>query len=161
MAHKTKTTLTRAAQEKIRKANAQRAREVREKTENRTSRKSGNDQEEKRVDSMKSGDRKGSRKDGPGKGVRRGLKALKEIKKYQSSTDTFIRRLPFQRVVREIAQMIRTDLRFQSTAIMALQEGRGFPGGITGAIQPVCNTCKMGHSDAQRHTTCEKNWGDI
>ena len=81
-------------------------------------------EEEKRVDSMKSGDRKGSRKDGPGKGVRRGLKALTEIKKYQCSTDTLIRRLPFQRVVREIAQTIRTDLRFQSTAIKALQEMR-------------------------------------
>ena len=76
----------------------------------------------KGVDSMKSGERKGSRKEGPGKGVGRGLKALKEIKKYQSSTDILIRRLPFQRVVREIAQMIRTDLRFQSTAIMNLQE---------------------------------------
>ena len=39
-----------------------------------------------------------------GKGVRRGLKALKEIKRYQSSTDMLIRRLPFQRVMREIAQ---------------------------------------------------------
>ena len=44
MAHKTKTTLIRAAQEKIRKANAQRAREVREKIEKKTSRKSGNDE---------------------------------------------------------------------------------------------------------------------
>ena len=95
---------------------------MREKIEKKMSRKGGDDQEEKRVDSMKSGERKGSRKVGPGKGVRRGLKALKEIKKYQSSTDVLIRRLLFQRVVKEIAQMIRTDLRFQSTAIMVLQE---------------------------------------
>jgi histone H3 len=33
-----------------------------------------------------------------------------------------IRKLPFQRLVREIAQEAKTDLRFQSTAIAALQE---------------------------------------
>jgi histone H3/H4 len=33
-----------------------------------------------------------------------------------------IRKLPFQRLVREIAQDFKTDLRFQSTAILALQE---------------------------------------
>ena len=44
-----------------------------------------------------------------------------------------IRRLSFQRVVREIAQMIRTDLRFQSKAIMALQEvGEAFLLGLLG-----------------------------
>ena len=80
---------------------------------------------------MKSDERKGSRKDGPGKGVRMGLQALKEIKKYQSSTDMLIRRLSFQRVVREIAQMIRTDMRFQSMAIMALQKwGKAFLVGL-------------------------------
>ena len=57
-----------------------------------------------------------------GKVMRRGIKALKEIKKYQTSKDLLIRRLPFQRVVREIAQNIRVDLCFQSTTIMALQE---------------------------------------
>ena len=73
------------------------------------------------VDSKKSSKRK---EKGIIKGVRRGLKALKEIKKFQSSTDMLIRKLPFQRVVREIAQMIRMDLRFQSKAIMTLQEVR-------------------------------------
>ena len=89
--------------------------------------------ERKVVDSKKSGERKekGSRKDGPREGVRRGLKALKEIKRYQSSTDMLIRRLPFQEVVREIAQTIRTDLQFQSTATMALQEvGEAFLVGL-------------------------------
>ena len=38
--------------------------------------------------------------------MRRGLKALKEIKKFQSSTDMLIRRLLFQRVMYEIAQAI-------------------------------------------------------
>ena len=43
-------------------------------------------------------------------------------KKYQKSTDLIIRKLPFQRLVREIAREFLTDLRFQSTAILALQE---------------------------------------
>jgi len=48
--------------------------------------------------------------------------ALREIRKYQKSTELLIRRLPFQRLVREIAQDFKTDLQFQSTAILALQE---------------------------------------
>lgn len=53
---------------------------------------------------------------------RPGTVALREIRKYQKSTDFLIRRLPFQRLVREIAQQFKTDLRFQGSAIMALQE---------------------------------------
>ena len=53
---------------------------------------------------------------------RPGTAALREIRKYQKSTDLLLRKLPFQRLVREIAQDIVMDLRFQSTAIMALQE---------------------------------------
>ena len=53
---------------------------------------------------------------------RPGTVALREIRKYQKSTDLLIRKLPFQRLVREIAQNFKTDLRFQSTAILALQE---------------------------------------
>ena len=48
--------------------------------------------------------------------------ALREIRKYQKSTELLIRKLPFQRICREIAQDIKTDLRFQSSAILALQE---------------------------------------
>ena len=33
-----------------------------------------------------------------------------------------IKKLPFQRLVREIAQEYKSDLRFQSTAVVALQE---------------------------------------
>ena len=47
---------------------------------------------------------------------------LSEIRKYQKSTELLIRKLPFQRLVREIAQDFKTDLRFQSSAILALQE---------------------------------------
>ena len=53
---------------------------------------------------------------------RPGTVALREIRKYQKSTDLLIRKLPFQRLVREIAQDFKTDLRFQSSAVLALQE---------------------------------------
>ncbi|KAI7987482.1 Mediator of RNA polymerase II transcription subunit 33A [Camellia lanceoleosa] len=45
-----------------------------------------------------------------------------EIRKYQKSTELLIRKLPFQRLVREIAQDFKTDLRFRSHAVLALQE---------------------------------------
>ena len=53
---------------------------------------------------------------------RPGTVALREIRKYQKSTDLLIRKLPFQRLVREIASGFRGDLRFQSSASAALQE---------------------------------------
>lgn len=53
---------------------------------------------------------------------RPGTVALREIRKYQKSTELLIRKLPFQRLVREIAQDYKTDLRFQGQAILALQE---------------------------------------
>ena len=78
---------------------------------------------------------------------RPGTVALREIRRYQKSTELLIRKLPFQRLVRELAQEYKTcvcsrsprrmsgactalpappswcsDLRFQSTAILALQE---------------------------------------
>ena len=51
-----------------------------------------------------------------------GTVALWEIRRYQKSIDLLIKKLPFQRLVREVAQDIKTDLRFQLSAIMALQE---------------------------------------
>lgn len=53
---------------------------------------------------------------------RPGTVALREIRKFQKSTDLLLAKLPFQRLVREITQDYKVDLRFQSTAIMALQE---------------------------------------
>ncbi|PRD20960.1 UNVERIFIED_CONTAM: Histone H3 [Trichonephila clavipes] len=47
---------------------------------------------------------------------------MRESRRYQKSTELLIRKLPFQRLVREIAQDFKTDLRFQSSAVMALQE---------------------------------------
>lgn len=53
---------------------------------------------------------------------RPGTVALREIRKYQKSHELLIRKLPFQRLVREIAQNFKSDLRFQTAAILALQE---------------------------------------
>jgi hypothetical protein len=53
---------------------------------------------------------------------RPGTVALREIRRFQKSTELLIRKLPFQRLVREIAQDFKTDLRFQSAAVAALQE---------------------------------------
>ena len=53
---------------------------------------------------------------------RPGTVALREIRKYQKSTELLIRKLPFQRLVREIAQDFMTDRKFQSSAVCALQE---------------------------------------
>ena len=53
---------------------------------------------------------------------RPGTVALREIRRYQRTTELLIRKLPFNRLVREIAQDFKTDLQFQAQAIGALQE---------------------------------------
>ena len=72
---------------------------------------------------------KAARKSAPATGgvkkphrYRPGTVALREIRRYQKSTDLLIRKLPFQRLVREIAQDFKSDLRFQGSAVLALQE---------------------------------------
>ncbi|TGZ56699.1 hypothetical protein CRM22_010106 [Opisthorchis felineus] len=53
---------------------------------------------------------------------RPGTVTLREIRRYQKSTELLTRKLPFQRLVREIAQDFKTDRRFQSSTASALQE---------------------------------------
>ena len=53
---------------------------------------------------------------------RAGTAALQDIRHFQKTTALLIRKLPFQRLVREITQDFKTDLRFQSAAILCLQE---------------------------------------
>ena len=72
---------------------------------------------------------KAARKSAPATGgvkkskrFRPGTVALREIRRYQKSTELLMRKLPFQRLVREIAADLKNDLRFQATAIIALQE---------------------------------------
>ena len=73
---------------------------------------------------------RGARRNAPApntrvKKVRRhrpGARALQEIRRYQANSNLLIRRLPFQRLVREIVQDINPKLRLQSHALAALQE---------------------------------------
>ncbi len=58
---------------------------------------------------------------------RPGTVALREIRRYQRTTELLIRKCPFARLVREIIQDIQLGnpnavVRFQSSALMALQE---------------------------------------
>jgi len=55
---------------------------------------------------------------------RPGTVALREICRYQKSTELLIRKIPFQRLVREVVHNLYPDdnLKFQSTALLALQE---------------------------------------
>ena len=67
---------------------------------------------------------------GPNGGVKKphryrpGTVALREIRRFQKTTELLIRKAPFQRLVREITQNLfpNKDLRFQSLAVLALQE---------------------------------------
>jgi histone H3 len=54
---------------------------------------------------------------------RPGTVALREIRKYQKSTELFIKKLPFMRLCNEIMNdELRANMRFQSSALLALQE---------------------------------------
>ncbi|KAI0225844.1 histone H3-like centromeric protein CSE4 [Lamellibrachia satsuma] len=75
----------------------------------------------------------GSGRQHPGRGdstrighrYRPGTRALMEIRKYQKSTNLLLRKLPFARVVKEVADGLvghHVGFRWQSMAIMALQE---------------------------------------
>lgn len=53
-----------------------------------------------------------------------GTIALREIRRYQKSTERLIRKLPFQRLCRNLCreQASASDIRFQGPALLALQE---------------------------------------
>jgi histone H3 len=53
---------------------------------------------------------------------RPGTVALKEIRRYQKTTELLLRAAPFQRLVREISETFKTDFRYQAGALHALQE---------------------------------------
>ncbi len=55
---------------------------------------------------------------------RPGTVALREIRRYQKSTDLLLRKAPFQRLVRQVHQELtgKEGTRFQGSAILALQE---------------------------------------
>ena len=103
------------AQEELRRILAEKREEKRKKAAARMAKKGGQK-------APKGGVKKRYR-------YRPGTVALKQIRQYQKSTELLIRKLPFQRLVREIAsdsEVIKSPLcgkvRFQSAAVMALQE---------------------------------------
>ena len=53
---------------------------------------------------------------------RPGTRVLLEIRRLQRSTDLIIKRLPFERLVRDIASEFMSNPRFQRVTILALQE---------------------------------------
>ncbi|KAL9931875.1 hypothetical protein V8E36_009190 [Tilletia maclaganii] len=55
---------------------------------------------------------------------RPGTVALRKIRRYQKSTELLIRKMPFQRLVRDIAEstLPLKGIRFQSSALASLQE---------------------------------------
>lgn len=71
---------------------------------------------------------KAARKSAPAAGgvrkphrYRPGIVALREITRYQKSTEMLLRKGPFEKLVREIAQDIKPDIRWTGTALEALQ----------------------------------------
>ena len=110
--------------------------------------------------------KKGSQKAPKGRVKKRyrcrpGTVALKQIRQYQKTMELLIRKLPFQRLVREIAsdsKIITSPLcgkvRFQSAAIMALQEAA--EAYLVGLFEDT-NLCAI---HARRVTICQKifNW---
>ena len=62
---------------------------------------------------------------------RKNQRGMKEIQKYQKGADLLIRRVPFQRQVREVVQKRGEGLKLQSSAVLALQEaGEAFIVGL-------------------------------
>ena len=51
-----------------------------------------------------------------------GTHALQQIRHFQKTVCNLIQKKPFARIVREVAMEIKTDIRFQSTAVYCLQE---------------------------------------
>jgi len=70
---------------------------------------------------------------------RPGVQVLKEIRRYQTSTNLLINKLPFQRLVKEIARNIPGAFNFQSTSLLALQEAaEAFLVELFGDAQAAC-----------------------
>lgn len=53
---------------------------------------------------------------------RPGTVALREVRKLQKSTDLLVAKAPFSRLVREVAETHKAGLRFQASAVAAIQE---------------------------------------
>ena len=89
---------------------------------------------------------------------RPGTVALREIRRFQKSTDLLIRRLPFQRLVREIAQEFKSDLRFQSSAVLAIQEAA--EAYLVGLFEGVRVRCHRGLGAVAEGDCLSCGWGE-
>ena len=101
---------------------------------------------------------KAARKSAPATGgvkkphrYRPGTVALREIKRYQKSMDMLLPRAPFQRLVRSIVSDMDHELRFQSHALVALQEAT--EAYIVGVFEDT-NLCAI---HAKRSTVMKKD----
>jgi Core histone H2A/H2B/H3/H4 len=84
--------------------------------------------------------------------------------------DLILLMLPFQRLVREVSQNFKSNLRFQSSALLALQESakamlvKEFESKLAftviftlililtiDSVKPSSNTCETGDTSAERH----------
>ena len=84
---------------------------------------------------------------------RPGTVALREIRRYQTSTNLLIPRLPFGRAVRQVADEVfpGKELRFQGSAILAIQQsaGRGFPPKSVYGLLPSGRSCEKKDNHTQ------------
>ncbi|KAF8597306.1 hypothetical protein BDV93DRAFT_479526, partial [Ceratobasidium sp. AG-I] len=71
--------------------------------------------------------------------------ALREIRRYQKSTKLLIQKLPFQRLVREIAQDFKTNLCFHRSVALTLEDTNLAAIHATYAV-PVCYLLRRGHA---------------
>ena len=72
---------------------------------------------------------------------------------YQLTTELFLRKKPFNRLIRDIAQDIKADLRFKPNAIKALQEtAEAFLAeGFEDTYKLAIHSC---HNSEDGHGTC-------
>ena len=82
---------------------------------------------------------------------RPGTVALREVKRYQKSVSNLLPRAPFQRLVRSIVSDMDHELRFQSAALLALQEAS--EAYVVGLFEDT-NLCAI---HAQRKTVMKKD----
>ncbi|CAI7920482.1 unnamed protein product [Closterium sp. NIES-53] len=100
---------------------------------------------------------KAARKSAPATGgvkkphrYRPGTVALREIRKYQKSTELLIRKLPFQRLVREIAQDFKTDLSRSALALRAHM--MSLTRQSIGLYRRLLRTARSWHGSAEERT---------
>jgi histone H3 len=73
----------------------------------------------------KAGKKKVAKSSGVKKSARKwhpGTVALRQVKKFQKSTNLLLRKAPFSRLVREVAAQYKDGLKFASSALLAVQE---------------------------------------